>query len=81
MLTELPCGFAPTKWRFLQRNRIIAAYEASGLSRDDYAARVQGRDEATNALVAEALAEADALMTFATERAVVARVFPTADPG
>lgn len=42
------------------RNRIIAAYEASGLSRDDYAARVQGRDEATNALVAEALAEADA---------------------
>ncbi|MDR0227364.1 MAG: ProQ/FinO family protein [Burkholderiaceae bacterium] len=42
------------------RNRIIAAYEASGLSRDDYAARVQGRDQATNALVADALAEADA---------------------
>lgn len=42
------------------RNRIIAAYEASGLSRDDYVARVQGRDQATNALVAEALAEADA---------------------
>jgi sRNA-binding protein len=42
------------------RNRIIAAYEASGLSRDDYAARVQGRDEATNTLVAEAQAEADA---------------------
>jgi sRNA-binding protein len=45
------------------RNRIIAAYEASGLSRDDYAARVQGRDEATNTLVAEALAEADARCT------------------
>lgn len=42
------------------RNRIIAAYEASGLSRDDYVARVQGRDESTNTLVAEALAEADA---------------------
>jgi DNA processing protein len=25
VLTELPCGFAPTKWRFLQRNRLIAA--------------------------------------------------------
>ncbi len=23
--SELPCGFAPTKWRFLQRNRLIAA--------------------------------------------------------
>ena len=42
------------------RNRIIAAYEASGLLRDDYMARVQGRDEAANALVAEALAAADA---------------------
>jgi DNA processing protein len=25
VLAELPCGFAPTKWRFLQRNRLIAA--------------------------------------------------------
>ena len=25
VVTELPCGFAPTKWRFLQRNRLIAA--------------------------------------------------------
>ncbi|WP_051303131.1 ProQ/FinO family protein [Comamonas composti] len=40
-------------------NRIIAAYEASGLAREDYAQRVQVRDEATNALVAKALAEAD----------------------
>ncbi|WP_116282293.1 DNA-processing protein DprA [Subtercola boreus] len=25
VLSELPCGSAPTKWRFLQRNRLIAA--------------------------------------------------------
>jgi DNA processing protein len=25
VFSELPCGTAPTKWRFLQRNRIIAA--------------------------------------------------------
>lgn len=25
VLSEMPCGFAPTKWRFLQRNRLIAA--------------------------------------------------------
>jgi DNA processing protein len=25
VLSELPCGEAPTKWRFLQRNRLIAA--------------------------------------------------------
>lgn len=42
------------------RNRIIVAYEASGLTREEYAERVQGRDEKTNALVADALAEADA---------------------
>lgn len=42
------------------RNRIIIAYEASGLSREDYAERVQGKNEATNTIVAEALAEADA---------------------
>ena len=42
------------------RNRIVVAYEASGLTREQYAERVQGRDEKANALVAEALAEADA---------------------
>ena len=25
MISEVPCGSAPTKWRFLQRNRLIAA--------------------------------------------------------
>jgi DNA processing protein len=25
IISELPCGAAPTKWRFLQRNRLIAA--------------------------------------------------------
>ena len=25
VMSELPCGAAPTKWRFLQRNRLIAA--------------------------------------------------------
>lgn len=25
IISEVPCGFAPTKWRFLQRNRLIAA--------------------------------------------------------
>jgi DNA processing protein len=25
VMSELPCGSAPTKWRFLQRNRLIAA--------------------------------------------------------
>ncbi|MEG2048853.1 MAG: ProQ/FinO family protein [Comamonas sp.] len=42
------------------RNRIVIAYEASGLTREEYAERVHGRDEKTNALVADALAEADA---------------------
>ena len=42
------------------RNRVIVAYEASGLTREEYAERVLGKNEATNALVAEALAEADA---------------------
>lgn len=41
-------------------NRIIVAFEASGLSREDYAQRVQGRDETTNAMVVEALTEAEA---------------------
>ena len=29
ILTEVPCGTAPTKWRFLQRNRLIAAASAA----------------------------------------------------
>jgi ProP effector len=40
--------------------RLVQAFEASGLSRDDYEARVRGRDEAANALLDEALAEAAA---------------------
>ena len=44
------------------RRRIVMAFQASGLSRDDYAQRVLGRDEAINALVTEALAEGDALI-------------------
>ena len=38
--------------------RLVQAFEASGLSRDDYEARVRGRDEAANALLDEALTEA-----------------------
>ena len=41
-------------------NRIIQAFEASGLSRETYAERVQTRDEAANVLVDEALAQAAA---------------------
>ena len=29
LLSEVPCGSAPTKWRFLQRNRLIAALSAA----------------------------------------------------
>lgn len=38
------------------RERIVQAFEASGLSREDYAQLVRGRDEAANALLDEALA-------------------------
>jgi sRNA-binding protein len=38
------------------RDRIVQAFEASGLSREDYAQLVRGRDEAANALLDEALA-------------------------
>ena len=41
-------------------NRMIQAFEASGLSREAYAALVHSRDEAANALLEEALAEATA---------------------
>jgi len=42
------------------RERMVRAFEASGLSREDYALRVRSRDEAANALLEEALAEAAA---------------------
>ena len=42
------------------RERVLQAFLASGLSAQDYALRVHGRDEQANALVAEALAEAQA---------------------
>ena len=39
------------------RNRIIAAFEASGLTREAYAELVVGRDDAANAILEEAFAE------------------------
>ena len=39
------------------RTQLIAAFEASGLSRQDYIAKVQTNDEAATALLEEALAE------------------------
>lgn len=40
------------------RQRILQAFEASGLSREDYALRTLGRDEEVNQLTRDALAEA-----------------------
>lgn len=40
------------------RQRILQAFEASGLSREAYAERVMGRDEEVNQLTQDALAEA-----------------------
>ncbi|MET0312208.1 MAG: ProQ/FinO family protein [Burkholderiaceae bacterium] len=40
------------------RERIVRAFEASGLERGDYAMLVRGRDEAANTLLDEALEEA-----------------------
>ncbi|MGS5085079.1 ProQ/FINO family protein [Hydrogenophaga sp. A37] len=40
------------------RQRILQAYEASGLPRDEYAERVRGRDEEVNQLTQDALAVA-----------------------
>ena len=42
------------------RDRIVQAFEASGLSREAYADLVRSRDEAANAVLEEALAEAAA---------------------
>ena len=39
------------------RSRMMAAFEASGLTREAYTERVQGRDEAANAILEEAFAE------------------------
>ena len=39
------------------RHRMIAAFEASGLTRDAYTQLVQGRDEAANAILQDAFAE------------------------
>lgn len=39
------------------RRRMVAAFEASGLTREAYVERVRSRDEAANALLEEALAE------------------------
>lgn len=40
------------------RQRILMAYETSGLGREEYAVRVHGRDEEVNQLTQDALAEA-----------------------
>lgn len=42
------------------RQRILQAFEASGLSREAYAERVMGRDDEVNQLTQDALAEASA---------------------
>lgn len=44
------------------RGRMLAAFEASGLSREAYCELVHCRDEAANALLAEALVDVDARM-------------------
>lgn len=44
------------------RNRMLVAFEASGLSREAYCELVHCRDEAANALLAEALVDVDARM-------------------
>jgi chromosomal replication initiation ATPase DnaA len=42
------------------RQRILKAYEASGLSPDEYVQRMQGKDDEVNQLTRDALAEASA---------------------
>lgn len=54
------------------RLRLIQAIEASGLSREDYAALVRVQDEATNALVDDALAE---MAVQAAKREALLRAF------
>lgn len=51
---------SPEDLRPKLRQRILKAYEASGLSPDDYVQRVLGKDEEVNQLTRDALAEASA---------------------
>jgi ProP effector len=53
-------GRTPEDLRPKLRARIVQAFEASGLSRADYVELVRSRDEAANALLEEAIAEAAA---------------------
>jgi ProP effector len=54
------------------RNRLVKAIEASGLRRDEYQWRMRTRDEAANALLDEAVAEAGRL---AARREAMLRAF------
>ncbi len=49
---------SPVDLRPKLRQRILKAYEASGLSPDEYLRRVQGKDEEVNQISRDALAEA-----------------------
>ena len=53
-------------------HRLMEAVEASGLAREDYAIRVRVQDEATNAVLDEALAE---LSVLAAKREALGRAF------
>jgi ProP effector len=53
-------GRTPEDLRPKLRARIVQAFEASGLSRADYVELVRSRDEAANAVLEEAMAEAAA---------------------
>lgn len=65
-------GRAPQDLRPKLRQRIEQAFEASGLGAEAYAALVQTRDEAVNALTQEAL---DAVVARATKDAALLRAF------
>ncbi len=51
---------SPVDLRPKLRQRILKAYEASGLSPDEYVQRMQGKDEEVNQLTRDALANASA---------------------
>ncbi len=65
-------GRAPQDLRPKLRQRIEQAFEASGLGAEAYAALVQTRDEAVNALTQEAL---DAVVSRAAKDAALLRAF------
>lgn len=65
-------GRAPQDLRPKLRQRIEQAFEASGLGAEAYAALVQTRDEALNALTQEAL---DAVVSRAAKDAALLRAF------